>query len=134
VGVYQSMKDAEAAVATLLEHRAPAEQVSIAGQDLHSKTCIPGLVTTGDVATRGAQTGAWVGDLFGVLSAATLRFVPGVGALVVLGPLAVRIGFMDTVAQRLFLLPDRTPRRGGRWADHRMVINGVFWRARTDCP
>lgn len=32
------------------------------------------------------------------------------------------------------LLPDRTPCRGGRWADHRMVINGVFWRSRTGCP
>ena len=28
------------------------------------------------------------------------------------------------------LLPDQGPRRGGRWADHRMVINGVFWRTR----
>ncbi|HTF55397.1 MAG TPA: transposase, partial [Pseudonocardia sp.] len=26
------------------------------------------------------------------------------------------------------LLPDQTPRRGGRWAEHRMVVNGVFWR------
>ncbi|MDQ3824278.1 MAG: transposase, partial [Actinomycetota bacterium] len=26
------------------------------------------------------------------------------------------------------LLPDRTPHRGGRRADHRAVINGVFWR------
>jgi transposase len=25
-------------------------------------------------------------------------------------------------------LPDRTPARGGRWPDHRQVINGVFWR------
>ena len=32
------------------------------------------------------------------------------------------------------LLPDRTPRRGGRWADHRTVINGVFWRTRTGSP
>lgn len=32
------------------------------------------------------------------------------------------------------LLPDRTPRRGGRWADHRMVVNGVFWCTRTGCP
>ena len=31
-------------------------------------------------------------------------------------------------------LPDRTPRRGGRWADHRMVINGVLWRTRTGSP
>ncbi|MFC4947523.1 transposase, partial [Pseudonocardia sp. GCM10023141] len=28
------------------------------------------------------------------------------------------------------LLPPQTRARGGRWADHRMVINGVFWRTR----
>ncbi len=32
------------------------------------------------------------------------------------------------------LLPDATPRRGGRWRDHRQVVNGVVWRARTGCP
>jgi transposase len=32
------------------------------------------------------------------------------------------------------LVPDRSPRRGGRWADHRAVINGVLWRTRTGCP
>jgi transposase len=32
------------------------------------------------------------------------------------------------------LLPDRTPRRGGRWLDHRKVIDGVLWRTRTGCP
>ena len=32
------------------------------------------------------------------------------------------------------LLPDRSPRRGGRWADHRMVLNGVIWRTRSGSP
>lgn len=32
------------------------------------------------------------------------------------------------------LLPDQTPRRGGRWTDHRTVINGVFWRTRCGLP
>ncbi len=32
------------------------------------------------------------------------------------------------------LVPDRSPRRGGRWADHRDVINGVLWRSRSGCP
>jgi transposase len=32
------------------------------------------------------------------------------------------------------LLPDLAPRRGGRWADHRQVLNGVFWRSRTGSP
>lgn len=31
-------------------------------------------------------------------------------------------------------LPDRTPVRGGRWVDHRMVIDGVLWRTRTGSP
>ncbi|MGH3869591.1 MAG: transposase [Pseudonocardiaceae bacterium] len=31
-------------------------------------------------------------------------------------------------------MPDQTPRRGGRWADHRSVINGVLWRTRTSSP
>jgi transposase len=29
------------------------------------------------------------------------------------------------------LLPSTVPQRGGRWADHRMVINGVFFRTRS---
>ena len=32
-------------------------------------------------------------------------------------------------------VPARGPqRRGGRWADHRAVINGIFFRARAGCP
>ena len=88
VGVYDSMKDAEAAVRALLEQGVPADQVSIVGQDLHSETEVHGFVRTGDVAKTGAKTGAWVGGLFGVLTGAAVLFVPGVGALIVLGPLA----------------------------------------------
>jgi transposase len=32
------------------------------------------------------------------------------------------------------LLPDRGPLRGGRWIDHRAVLDGVFWRTRTGSP
>ena len=31
------------------------------------------------------------------------------------------------------LLPDRTPQRGGRWIDHRQIIDGVLWRTRSGC-
>ena len=40
----------------------------------------------------------------------------------------------DEWARLELLLPDRTPCRGGRWADHRMVINGVLWRTRSSAP
>ncbi|MFI6151383.1 IS5 family transposase [Kitasatospora sp. NPDC051170] len=29
------------------------------------------------------------------------------------------------------LLPDRTPKRGGRWRDHRQVIDAIAWKFRT---
>jgi len=32
------------------------------------------------------------------------------------------------------LLPDRTPKRGGRWREHRQVINGILFRVRTGVP
>jgi transposase len=32
------------------------------------------------------------------------------------------------------LLPDRAPVRGGRWMDHRQVIDGVMWRTRSGSP
>lgn len=32
------------------------------------------------------------------------------------------------------LLPDRMPRRGGRWMDHRSFVNGVLWRTRVGAP
>jgi hypothetical protein len=70
VGVYDSMKGAEAAVRALLDQGVPSEQVSIVGQDLHSETQVHGFITTGDVAKTGAKTGAWVGGLFGVLTGA----------------------------------------------------------------
>ncbi|MFF8847587.1 transposase [Streptomyces sp. NPDC015127] len=32
------------------------------------------------------------------------------------------------------LLPDRAPRRGGRWRDHRKVIDAIAWKYRTGSP
>ncbi|WP_369679717.1 transposase [Streptomyces mirabilis] len=29
------------------------------------------------------------------------------------------------------LLPDRSPRRGGRWRDHRQVIDAIAWKFQT---
>jgi transposase len=32
------------------------------------------------------------------------------------------------------LLPAQSGRRGGRWRDHRQVINGILWQLRTGAP
>jgi len=31
-------------------------------------------------------------------------------------------------------LPDRSPRRGGRWRDHREVLEAIVWRYRNGAP
>lgn len=40
----------------------------------------------------------------------------------------------DEEWQRLRPLLPADPPRGGRWIDHRLVINGIFFRTRTGCP
>ncbi|MEU3195078.1 transposase [Streptomyces sp. NPDC006992] len=32
------------------------------------------------------------------------------------------------------LLPDRTPRHGGPWRDHRQMIEALAWKYRTGWP
>ena len=32
------------------------------------------------------------------------------------------------------LLPDRAPRRGGQWSEHRVVVEAICWRFRTGSP
>ena len=32
------------------------------------------------------------------------------------------------------LLPERTPRRGGQWSEHRPVVEAICWRFRTGSP
>jgi transposase len=40
----------------------------------------------------------------------------------------------DRTEERLEPLLPRHPRQGHRWNDHRLVINGIFFRTRTGCP
>src|SRR4051794_2463028 len=50
----------------------------------------------------------------------------------VVGPV---VGLSDAQWARIEpLLPDRSPRRGGRWRDHREVIDAVAWKYRTGLP
>jgi transposase len=62
----------------------------------------------------------------------------GLGRVQVVGQkLAVnrRFELTDDEWQRLApLLPAMTPQRGGRWRDHRQVLNGILFRVRTGIP
>jgi len=46
-----------------------------------------------------------------------------------------RFELTDAEYERIVpLLPSVKPRRGGRWRDHRQVLNGILFRVRTGCP
>jgi hypothetical protein len=87
IAVYDSIDEAERAVEKLIEEGIPAENISIVGQGLQSEVKLHGFVTTGDVAKQGAGLGAVFGGLLGLLFGTAFFFIPGVGPLVVLGPL-----------------------------------------------
>jgi transposase len=40
----------------------------------------------------------------------------------------------DEEWQRLLSMMPADARRGRRWSDHRMVVNGIMFRTRTGCP
>ena len=52
---------------------------------------VHGYVTAADTSKTGAQTGAWVGGIFGLLVGAAFVWVPGIGPLIVAGPLAAAL-------------------------------------------
>jgi hypothetical protein len=66
----------------------PVEQVSILSQNLQSEKKVHGFITACDTSKAGAKTGAWFGGLFGILVGAGFLWIPGVGPLLVAGPLA----------------------------------------------
>lgn len=99
VGVYDDMRQAEQAIDRMLDAGLAKDNVSIIGQGLQSEARLNGFVTTGDVAKGAAKLGAWVGGLFGLLTGVAVLFVPGVGPIVALGPLAGAVmGAAETAA------------------------------------
>jgi uncharacterized membrane protein len=91
IGVYDTLEEAEQAIERLHEEGVSLEDVSIVGQGLQSETKIHGFVTTGDLAKESAGVGAFFGGLMGMLAGTAFLFVPGLGPLVVLGPLATTL-------------------------------------------
>ena len=91
VGVYDTMEQAEKAVQQLNQGGVSVAHVSIVAKNLENEKKIVGFVTTGDVAKSTACAGAWMGGLFGLLTGAAFLWVPGIGPMIVAGPLAAAL-------------------------------------------
>jgi hypothetical protein len=65
--------------------------VSIVGRDFQVDDEPVGFVTTGDCAAAGAEIGAFVGGIFGLCFGMAFLILPGLGFVVVAGPIAAAL-------------------------------------------
>lgn len=91
VAVYPNHAAAENAVRSLQKEGFPMQQLSIIGRDFQTVEKPLGFVTSGTVAKEGAKVGAWTGGIFGLLIGAAFLILPGVGPVVIAGPLSAAI-------------------------------------------
>jgi hypothetical protein len=91
VAVYRDHPAAERAVRRLHEEGFALADLSIVGRDFQTSEEPIGFVTPGDYAKAGAKTGAWFGGLFGLVVGAAFLVLPGIGPVIVAGPLAAAV-------------------------------------------
>ena len=91
VATFDHHSKAEAAVRELQRADFKVESLSIVGKGYHTEEKVVGYYTTGDRMLNWGQNGAFWGGMWGLLFGSAFFVVPGVGPLLVAGPLVVWI-------------------------------------------
>lgn len=91
VAVYDSHDKAETAVKALQRAGFDMKKISIIGRDYHTEQHVIGFLNAGDRARIFGKFGAFWGGLMGVLFGSAMLFVPVIGHVIVLGPLAAAV-------------------------------------------
>ena len=112
VVIFRAHTEAEAAVKELQKSGFDMRRVSIIGRDYHAEEHVAGYYNTGDRAAYWGKTGAFWGGLWGLLFGSAFFIVPGIGPVVVGGPLvswivgaleaAALVGGMGAVGAALY--------------------------------
>jgi len=92
VGIYKTHTEAEAAVKELQKSGFDMKKLSVVGKDYHTEENVVGFYNAGDRMKFWGKLGAFWGGLWAILFGSALFVIPGLGSLVVLGPLAMMIG------------------------------------------
>jgi len=87
VAVYPSHVAAESAVKELQQSGFDMKKLSIVGRDYHTDEHVVGYYNTGDRMKAWGKTGAFWGGLWGFLVGSAFFWIPGLGPLLVAGPL-----------------------------------------------
>ena len=91
VATYKLHTEAEFAVKTLQLAGFDMKKISIRGRDYRLEEHVVGFLNAGERARIFGKFGAFWGGLLGILFGSALLFIPVVGHVVVLGPLAAMI-------------------------------------------
>ena len=91
VAAYPDHATAERAVRLLHEAGFAIGDLSIVGRDFQETEKPYGFVSRGDCAKAGAETGTWLGGLFGLFIGAGFLVLPGLGLIVVAGPISAAL-------------------------------------------
>src|SRR5579862_6189311 len=87
VAVYDTHVDAENAIKALRDANFEMKQLSIIGKDYQTQDHAIGFYNAGDRMKFWGKTGAFWGGLWGWFFGAGLFLIPGIGHVIVLGPL-----------------------------------------------
>jgi hypothetical protein len=86
VAVFGEHSSAESAIRELKKAGFDIKRVSIVGRDFHTEDNVVGFYTSGDRLKYWGKMGAFWGGLWGLLVGAAFLIIPGVGPVVVAGP------------------------------------------------
>jgi uncharacterized membrane protein len=87
VAIYNTHTEAERAIKELQKSGFDMRKLSIVGKDYHTEEHVVGYYNTGDRMKKWGALGAFWGGLWGLLFGSAFFFIPGIGPLVVGGPL-----------------------------------------------
>jgi hypothetical protein len=87
IAVYKTHAGAEKGIKDLQRSGFDMKQLSIVGRDYHTDEHVIGYYNTGDRVKYWGAQGAFWGSIWGWLFGSAFFFIPGVGPLVVAGPL-----------------------------------------------
>ncbi len=91
VAIYKSHTDAEAAVKELQKSGFDMKKLSIVARDYHTDQDVVGYYTTGDRMRHWGKLGAFWGGIWGLFFGSAFFLIPGIGPLLVAGPLVAWI-------------------------------------------
>ena len=91
VAIFASHNQAEDAVRELQKDGFDMKKLSIVGKDCHTEEHVVGYYTTGDRMMYWGKLGGFWGGFWGLLLGSAFFWVPGIGQLLVAGPLVMWI-------------------------------------------